>query len=241
MSNSLWLHGLLACQDPLSIEFRQEYWNGLPFPSPEDLHKPGIEPRSPALRADSLPSEQSVQFSSVTQLCPTLCDPMNRSKPGLHVHHNSQRLPKLMSIESLMPSNHLILCHPFLLLPSIFPSIRVFSSESALHTRWPKYWSFSFNINPSKEHRELISFRMDWLDLLAVQGTLQESSPIPQFKSINSSALSFLYSPTLTSIYDYCKNHSLVWAIKKDLNGMFSSLTNIKLQDLLGNYKINLV
>ena len=143
----------------------------MPFPSPEDLHNPGIEPRSPTLQADSLPSEQSVQFSSVTQLCRTLCNTMNHSKPGLPVHHNSRRLPKLMSIESSMPSNHLILCCPLLLLPSIFPSIKVFSSESALHTRWPKYWSFSFNISPPKEHRGLISFRMDWLDLLA--GTLK--------------------------------------------------------------------
>ena len=86
---------------------------------------------------------------------------------------NCQSLPKPMSIESVMPSNHLILCCPLLLLPSIFHSIRVFSSESALHIRWPKYWSFSFNINPSNEHSGLISFRMDWLDLLAVQGTLK--------------------------------------------------------------------
>ena len=105
-----------------------------------------------------------------------------------------------MSIESVMPSNHLILCHPLLLLPPIFPSIMVFSNESALRIRWPKYWSFSFNISPSNEHQGLISFRMDWLDLLAVKGS-QESSPTPQFKSINSSALSFLYSPTLTSIH----------------------------------------
>ena len=86
---------------------------------------------------------------------------------------NSQSLPKFMSIEAVMPSCHLILCHPLLLLPSIFPSIRVFSNESALHIRWPKYWSFSFNIYPSNEHPGLISFRMDWLDLLAVQGTLK--------------------------------------------------------------------
>ena len=118
-------------------------------------------------------------------------------------------LPKLMSVESVMPSTHLILCHPLLLLPSIFPSIRVFSNESALHIRWPKYWSFSFNISPSNEHPGLISFRMDWLDLFAVQGTLQDSSPTPQFKSINPQVISFLYSPTLTSIHDYWKNHSL--------------------------------
>ena len=107
-----------------------------------------------------------------------------------------------MPIESMMPSNHLILCHPLLLLPLIFPSIRVFSNESALRIRWPKYWSFSFSIGPSNEYSGLISFRMDWLDLLAVQGTLK-SSPTPQLKSTNSSVLSFLYSPTLISIHDY--------------------------------------
>ena len=112
-----------------------------------------------------------------------------------------------MSIESVMPSNHLILCLPLLLLPSIFPSIRVFSHQSVLCIRWPKYWSFSFSISPSNEYSGLISFRMDWLDLFAVQGT-QEFSPTPQFKSINSLALSFLYSPTLTSIHDYWKNYS---------------------------------
>ena len=104
-------------------------------------------------------------------------------------------------------SNHLILCHPLLLLPSIFPSIRVFSNEWALYIRWPKYWSFSISISPSNEHSGLFSFRMDWLDLLAVQGTLK-SSPAPQFKSINSLVLSLLYGPTLTSIHDYWKNHS---------------------------------
>ena len=102
---------------------------------------------------------------------------------------NYQSLPKPMSIESVMPSNHLIPCRP-LLLPSVFPSIRVFSNESTLHVRWPKYWSFNFSIGPSNEHPGLISFRMDWLDLLAVQGTLK-------------SLLSFLYSPILTSIHDY--------------------------------------
>ena len=121
---------------------------------------------------------------------------------------NSWNLLKLMSIESVMPSNHLILCHPFLLLSSIFPSIRVFSNVSVLRIRWPKYWSFSFNISSSNEHPGLISIRMDWLDLLAVHGTLK-SSPTLQFKSINSSALRFLYFPTLTSIHDYWKNHSL--------------------------------
>ena len=121
---------------------------------------------------------------------------------------NSWSLLKLMSIKSVISSNHLILCRPLLLLPAIFPSTRIFSNESALPIRWPKYWSFSFSISPSNEHPGLISFRMDWLDLLAVQGIL-ESSPTPQFKSINYSALSFLYSPTLTSIHDHWKNHSL--------------------------------
>ena len=121
---------------------------------------------------------------------------------------NSQSLIKLMCIESVMPSNHLILCCPLFLLPSIFPSIRVISNESVLRIRWPKYWSFSFGISCSNEYSGLVSFRMDWLDLLAVQGTLQESSPTSQFKSTNSFALSFLYSPTLISIHDYWKNHS---------------------------------
>ena len=115
---------------------------------------------------------------------------------------NSWRLPIVMSVESVMLSNRLILCHPLLPLPSIFPSIRVFSNESALCIRWTKYWSFSFNTSPSNEHSGLISFRMDWLDLLAAQGT-QESSPTPQFKSTNSSVLSFLHSPTLISVHDY--------------------------------------
>ena len=119
----------------------------------------------------------------------------------------SQSLLKLMSLESVMPSNHLILCHPLLLLPSIFPGIRVFSNESVLHIRWPKYWTCSFNISPFNEHPGLISFRMDWLDLLAVQGTLK-SLLQHQFKSINSSVLSLLYSPTLTSIHDHLRNHN---------------------------------
>ena len=122
---------------------------------------------------------------------------------------NSRSSLKLMSIKSVMPSSHLILWRPLFLQPPIPPSIRVFSNESTLLMRWPKYWSFSFSIIPSKEISGLISFRMDWLDLLAVQGTLQESSPTPHFKSINSSALSFLHSPTLTSIHDHWKNHSL--------------------------------
>ena len=144
-----------------------------------------------------------VQFSSVAQPYPTLCDPMNRSTPSPPVHHQLPEFTQTHSIESVMPSGHLILCHPLLLLPPIPPSIRVFSNESTLRMRWPKYWSFSFSIIPSKEIPGLI-FRMDWLDLLAVQGT--HKSPTPQFKSINSSVLSLLHSPTLTSIHDHWKN-----------------------------------
>ena len=113
-----------------------------------------------------------LQISSVAQLCPTLCDPMDCSTPGLPVHHSRSSL-KLTCIESVMPSNHLILCHPHLLLASFFPSIRVFSNESALLMRWPKYSSFTFNIIPSNEHPGLISFRIDCLDPHAVQGTLK--------------------------------------------------------------------
>ena len=111
-------------------------------------------------------------FSSVAQSCPILCDPMNHSTPGLPVHH---QLPKFTQTQTpkVYSSNHLILCRPLLLLPSIFPSIRVFSNESALHMRRPKYLSFSFNIHPSNEHSGLISFKMDWLALLAVQGPLK--------------------------------------------------------------------
>ena len=111
-----------------------------------------------------------------------------------------------MYVESVISSNHLILCYPLLLLPSIFPSIRIFSKELALCIRWPKYWSFSNS--PFNEHLGLISFRIDWLDLLAVQRTLKSPSVAPQLKIINSSVLSLLYGPTLTSILDYWKNHS---------------------------------
>ena len=127
----------------------------------------------------------------------------------LSITNSRRSLHKLLSIVYMMPSNHLILCHPLLFTPSIFPSIRVFSKESVLHIRGTNYWSFSFSISPSNEYSGLISFRMDWLDILAVQGTPQESSPTPQFKSINFLELSFLHSPTLTSIHDHRKNHSL--------------------------------
>ena len=114
-----------------------------------------------------------------------------------------------MPIESVMTSSHLILCHPLLLLPPILPSIRVFSNESTLPMRWPKYWSFSFSISPSNEHPGPISFRMDWLDLLAVQGTLKSLLQHHSSKALDFLVLSFLHSPTLTSIHDHWKNHSL--------------------------------
>ena len=119
---------------------------------------------------------------------------------------DSWGLLKLMSIESVMPSNHLILCCPLLLLPSILPRLRVFSNETVLHIRWPNYWSFSFNISPSNEYSGLISTGMDWVGSPCCPRDSQESSPTPQFKSINSSARSFLYSPTLTFIHDHWKN-----------------------------------
>ena len=149
----------------------------------------------------------SVQFISVAQSCPTLCDPMDHSTPGLPVHH---QLPEFTQTHVHWVSDAIQPSHP-LSLPSPsalnFPSIRVFSKESALHITWPKYWSFSFSISPSNEYSGLISFRIDWFDLLALQGTLK-SSLAPQFESINSLALSLLYGPTLTSVHDYWKNHS---------------------------------
>ena len=140
----------------------------------------------------------SVQFSSVTQSCPTLCDPIDWSTLGFLSITNSQSLLKLMSIESVMPSNHLILCG-HLFLSSIFPSIRVFSNESVLHIRWQKHWSFSFSISPSNEYSGLISFRKTgWISFWT---TVQKHQFFDH--------LSLFYSPTFTSIHDYWKNHSL--------------------------------
>ena len=154
--------------------------------------------------------EGRAQFSSIQSLCHVqlFVTPWTATRQVSWSIINSHSLLKLMSIETVVPSNHLILYHPLLLLPSIFPSIRVFSNASVLHIGWPKYWSFSFSISPSNEYSGLISFGMDWLDLPRVQGTLK-SLLQHQFKSINSLVLSFLYGPTLTSIHDYWKNHSL--------------------------------
>ena len=120
---------------------------------------------------------------------------------------NSRSLLKLMSIESVMPSNYLILCRPLLLLPSVFPSIRVFSNESVLHIRWSKYWSFSFSISPSNEYSGLISFRINWFDLLAVQGTLKSLLQHHNSKASVLQHSAFYMVATLTSIHDYWKNH----------------------------------
>ena len=172
----------MNCQPPPFIGFpRQEYWSGLPFPFLGNLPNPGIELLPIALQADSLLSEWSGkarlyrEISSVQLLrCVWLfATPWNAALQASLSITNSWSLFKLMSIESVMPSNHLISWHPLLLPPPIFPSIRVFSNQSVLHIRWLKYWSFSFSISPSSEYSGLISFRMDQFDLLAVQGTLK--------------------------------------------------------------------
>ena len=151
----------------------------------------------------------SVQFSSVQSLSRVrlFATPWTAARQASLFFTNFRSSLRLMSIESVIPSNHLILCLPFLLLPSIFPSIRVFLNESVLCIKWPKYWSFRFSISPSNEYSGLISCRMDWLDLLAVQGTLKS---LLQHHSSKASVLRHsAFSPNLTSTHDYWKNHSL--------------------------------
>ena len=162
---------------------------------------------------------EMVQFSSVQSLsCVWLfVIPWTGAHQSFLYISNSQGLFKILSTELVMPSNHFILGPPLLLLPSIFPSIRVFSNEKVLLIRWPKYWSFSLSIRPSNEYSRQISFRIDWFDLLVVPQTLK--SLLQHHSSINSSSLSFLYGPTLTSIYDYWKN--------RDGNFIYSHLSNI--------------
>ena len=152
------------------------------------------------------PSVSSVQSLSPVRL---FSIPWTAARQASLSITNSRSLPKLMSIESVMPSNHLILCCPLLLPPSIFPSIKVFSNESALCIRLPNYWSFSFNISPSNEYSGLISFRLDWLDLLAVQGTLKSLLQHHSSKVSILQCSAFFIVPTLTFIHDYWKNHSL--------------------------------
>ena len=157
------------------------------------------------------PGDYHTQFSSIQLLsCVRLfVTPWTAACQASLSITNSQSLLKLMSIELVMPSNRLILCHPLLLLPSIFSSIRVFSNESVLHIRWPKYWSFSFNISPSNEHPGWISFRMDWLDFLVVQGTLKSLLQHHSSKASILQCSAFFTVPTLTSIHDHWKNQSL--------------------------------
>ena len=166
----------------------------------------------------------SFQFSSVQSLSHVqLCSPWTAAHQASLSITNSQSVLKLMSIELVIPSN-LILCCLLPLLPSIFPSIRVFSNESVLCIRWPKYWSFSFSISPSNEYSELISFRMDWLDLLAVQGTLKS---LLQHHISKASILwrsAFFISPALISIHDYWKNHSFV---SKAMSMLFNMLSRL--------------
>ena len=150
---------------------------------------------------DQKPEVSSVEFSR-SVMSNSFATPWTAARQASLSIAISWSLLKLMSIESVMPSNHL-LYYPLLFLPSIFPSIKVFSNESVLRIRWPKFWSFSFSISPSNEYSGLIFFRIDWLDLLCSPRDSQESSATPQFKSINSLPLSFLYSPTLTSTHDY--------------------------------------
>ena len=171
----------IACQVPLSMGFpRQEYWSGLPFPPPGDLPNPGIESNSPVVpscQADSLPLSHLgnpfnrfvVQSLSHVWLFVTPWTAACQASLSTIF----QSLLKFMSIESVIPSNHFILCRPLILMPSIFPSTRIFSNELALRIRWPEYWSFGFSINPSNEYLGLISFRIDWFDLLAIQGTFK--------------------------------------------------------------------
>ena len=163
--------------------------------------------RSPSpLQPDRLRSHTSCRCS-VARSCVTLCDPVHCSAPGLSDPHHSRSLPKFVSIASVMPSSRLILCHP-LLLPSVFPSIRDLSNESAVRIRWPKYWSFNFSISPSNQYSGLISLRIDWLDLLAVQGTF---GSILQYHNLKASTLWCLpsYSSALTTVRDHWEDHSL--------------------------------
>ena len=174
----------------------------------------------------------SVQFSLVTQSCPTLCDHMNCSTPGL-IHHQLRSSLRLTSTESVMPSSHLILCHPLLLLPPIPPSIRVFSNESPLHMRWPKYWSFSLSISPSSEHSELISFRMDSLDLLEVQGTCK---CLLQYHSSKASILWHSAFFTVQLLHPYMTTGKTIVLTRRTFFGKLISLLFNMLSKLVINF-----
>ena len=183
---------------------------------------PRIKPTRSRLGLNSRrPARPSVQFSSVAQSCPTLCNPMNCSTPGLPIHNQLLEFTQLTSIKLVMPSSHLILCRPLLLLPPIPPSIRVFSNESTLCMRWPKYWSFSFSIIPSKEIPELNSFKMNWLDLLAVQGTLKS---LLQHQSSKASILQCSAFFTVQLSHPYMTTGKTIALTRRTLVGKVMSL-----------------
>ena len=173
------------------------------------------------------------QFSSVTQSCPTLCDPMNHSMLGLPVHHQLPEFTQTHAHRVVMPSIHLIICHSFLLLPPIPSSIRVFSNESTLHIRWPKYWSFSFSISPSNEYSRLISFRMDWLDLLAIQGTLKS---LLQHHSAKASILQHSAFFTLQLSHPYMTMRKTIALTRRTFVGKVMSLLFNMLSRLVINF-----
>ena len=176
---------------------------------------------------------------SVAQLYPTLCDSIDCSMPGFLSFTMPWSLLKLMSIKYLMPSNHLVLCYPLFLPPSIFPSIRVFSNESGLCIGWPKNWSFSFSISPSNDYSELIYFRIDWFDLLAVQGTLKVffSTTVRKYQFF----ASLLHGPTLTSIHDYWKNHIHIFTLFFFLDSFLYRPLQSSLCYTAGSYQLSII
>ena len=220
VSDSLQPHGLYLPGSSVHGILQAEILQWIAILFSRESSWPRIKPGFSALQADSLPSEpplsQSVPSLSRVRLFAT---PWTAARQASLSITNSQSLPKLMSIELVMPSNHVILCRPLLLLPSIFPSIRVFSNQSARCIRWPKYWSFSFSVSPSNEHPGLISFRMDWLDLLTVQETLKsllqhhslKASGKPQilYTSLNINKYRSVSLILVTTVY-YCKTQPLI-------------------------------
>ena len=206
----------------------------MPFPNPGYLSDPGIKPTSSASlhwqvgssSLSHLGSPDNIVLS-VAQSCPAVCNPVDRSMPGIPVLHYTLKLLGLMLFESVMPSNHLVLYRPLLLLPSNFPSIRVFSSESAVGIRWPEYWSFSFSISPSSEYSGLISFRMDWFDLLAVQRTLNS---LLQNHSSKASILqcSIFFIVQLSHLYLTTEKMKRIWIfVGKVMSLLFNMLSGL--------------
>ena len=195
------------------------------------------EPASRPLRYSLISKDttirSAIQFSSVAQLCPTLCDPMNHSTPGLPVHHKLPESTQTHVHESVMPFSHLILCCPLILLPPILPSIRVFSNQSTLCMRWPKYWCFSFSISPSNEHPGLISFRMDWLDLLAIQGTLKS---LLQHHSLKASIFRCSAFFTVQLSHPYMTTGKTIALTRQTFAGKVMSLLFNMLSKLVTNF-----